>query len=91
VTEQQRPDETGTLRYRVPDHQDPVVALTALTEAGYLAVPESVNGERYVAIYCPRGSDEARERVRSVLAANADATSLEGPRQEAPVRFADEA
>jgi len=67
-----------TLRYRVPDGQDPAVLIAALDGAGYTSdvVPEE--GAKLLVIGCPAGRDRERARVRNVLAQNHMA-SLEGP------------
>ncbi|HWJ81843.1 MAG TPA: hypothetical protein VNS55_06370 [Nocardioides sp.] len=79
-----------TVRYRVPEGQDPAVVATAVSEHGYEARmdEEGGMGERYVVVACPRG-DADREPVRAAIAAAG--TSMDDPapaRRE--VRFVDE-
>jgi hypothetical protein len=88
---QSRTSEPETLRYRVPDPQDPVVVLSALTDAGFTAVRESDAGHSYVAVACPAGRERDRERIREVISQRADKSSLEGPRLHRRVVFDDEA
>jgi hypothetical protein len=82
--------ETETLRYRVPDAQDPVVLVTALDRAGYTADLGESAGTKYLTITCPDGREHERARVRSVIA-ETDRMGLEGPRfNPGAVLFEDE-
>jgi hypothetical protein len=67
-----------TLRYVMPDGQDPAVVISTLDSAGYTADLDVVAGDKQIVIACPAGRDRERARVRSVLGAS-DTTSLEGP------------
>jgi hypothetical protein len=79
-----------TLRYHVPDAQDPTVLISALDRAGYTADLDDVAGEKHLVIACPAGRDRERARVRSVLG-DSDRTSLEGPEfNPGKVTFEDE-
>lgn len=64
-----------TLRYHVPQGQDPAAVLVALSRAGFEAVTEPDNAYA-VTIMCPLGPDQ-REEVRTVLE-NETASTLEG-------------
>jgi hypothetical protein len=79
-----------TLRYRVPDLQDPAVVVAALSQADFQTVLERVGSNTYACIGCPNGRDGDRERVRMILALDADAESFEGPKLERTVVFDDE-
>jgi hypothetical protein len=70
---------TETLRYQVPDPQDPVVLLTALEGAGYTVHLDESAGTKYLTITCPEGHERERTRIRSVIG-NTDRLGLEGPR-----------
>jgi hypothetical protein len=78
--ERQEPGAPGveTLRYRVPDGQDPTVPMSALERAGFSAALDEAAAEKYLAITCPHGRDRDRDEVRRVLD-GVDRTSLEGP------------
>jgi hypothetical protein len=67
-----------TLRYHVPDGQDPAVVTSALARHGYGYESEISAGQQFVTIACPAGADRERPRVRSVIG-DAHRTSLEGP------------
>jgi hypothetical protein len=76
---------TATLRYRVPEGQDPTAVLTSLREAGYEPVTE---GDLVVVPVLADTHDE-RERVRGAL--QHAGTGLEAPAPPGnPVRFVDE-
>jgi len=70
--------QVETLRYRVPDGQDPTVLIGALDHAGYTADVAPEEGTKYLVIGCPGGRDRERARVRNILAENHMA-SIEGP------------
>src|SRR5918999_5775400 len=55
---------TETLRYQVPDPQDPVVLLTALEGAGYTVHLAETAGTKYLTITCPAGHECERARIR---------------------------
>jgi len=81
---------TETLRYQVPDPQDPVVLLTALEGAGYTAHLDESAGTKHLAITCPAGRERERARIRSVIG-ETDRLGLEGPRfKPGEVVFEDE-
>lgn len=83
------PGPPGSLRYRVPDHQDPSVLVAALGRAGYHAAPEWVLGANYLVISCENLLVD-RSRVRSVLA-DTSQSSFSGPDiVHGPVVFEDE-
>lgn len=87
-----RPGGPGveTLRYRIPDRQDPAVLITALKEAGYSSALEEVRGDKYLAIACPTSRDRERAHIRAVID-QADTASLEGPKfDHGKVMFEDE-
>jgi|tagenome__1003787_1003787.scaffolds.fasta_scaffold18647940_2 hypothetical protein len=86
-----------TLRYHVPEGQDPAAVLVALSRAGFEASADP-GDVHLVTIRCPIGPEQ-REEVRLVLERET-ANTLEGqergsvgdppPPQAARVRFADE-
>jgi len=79
-----------TLRYLVPDGQDPTVLISALEPEGYTADLEVAGAGRYLVVACPAGRDRERARVRHILAEHAMA-SLEGPPIKAgKITFEDE-
>lgn len=90
VTDDLRDPTTPTLDYQVPDGQDPVVLLTALSQEGYECSVDPAN-TRLVRVSCPAGLDRHRARVRQVIV-HAGSTSLEGgpPLEPEHVRFLDE-
>jgi hypothetical protein len=67
-----------TLRYRIPDAQDPTVLISALEQEGYTADLDDVRAEKYLVVACPAGRDRERAHVRSLIDGK-DKTSLEGP------------
>jgi hypothetical protein len=69
---------TETLRYQVPDPQDPVVLLTALERAGYIVHLDESAGTKHLTVVCPAGRERERARIRSVIGDN-DRLGLEGP------------
>ncbi len=73
VNRRRRP---GTLRYRVPDHQDPAVLVAALKLAGFGASAEWGAGAHHLTISCPDLRSD-RPRVRSVIESTT-ASSLSG-------------
>lgn len=86
------PEDPGveTLRYRIPDAQDPAVLITALDRAGYTASLDDERAEKHLVVACPAGRDRERARVRALIG-DADETSLEGPEfQTGKVAFEDE-
>lgn len=81
--------ERASLRYTVPDGQDPAAVIAALRVAGYDAARDSVGNTNDVVIACEEDTPELRERVRSVIAADAP-LNMEGDPMPGQVRFADE-
>jgi len=84
--------QPDTLRYAVPEAQDPAVVLTALAEHDIDAEPEEAGGESYVVVPRPGGvTDTAawREKVRAVIS-TADPSIFDRPDVPGPVRFTDE-
>ncbi len=80
----------SALHYRVPRGQDPAVLTSALTEAGYEAVGDLVEGQNEVMIEAGRGGAPHPDKVRAVIA-RANASTLEGGGvQERPVVFEEE-
>lgn len=77
-----------TLRYVVPDHQDPTVVATALEEAGHhVAVDER---EPHL-LRVPCEVPEDRERVRDVISSvRSPSPDGGGGMPAGPVHFADE-
>jgi hypothetical protein len=90
----QRRDEVmtapHTLRYYVPEGQDPAAVLVALSRHGFEAVPDPDDVHALV-IMCPLGSAQ-REEVRVVLENEATQTLDEQDQHvpAGPVRFLDE-
>ena len=86
--------DRATLRYEVPDGQDPAVVLAGLRGAGYDASPDSEPGPSSpIVIIGSRGSDPDREAVRRTLA-DLDGTNIvpeeSGQVRRSRVRFVDE-
>lgn len=77
-----------TLRYRVPEGQDPAAVLAALEVEGYAATMSPAPASDVVVIPCQRGADHERAHVRAVIAHAA--LNLEDDPGDHPVRFADE-
>lgn len=83
-------DDDQTVRYHVPEGQDPVAVAQALIERGF-EVRTDVNagmGERYVVVACPHGVAD-REPVRAAIASAGTSMSDPAPMPGA-VRFTDE-
>ena len=79
-----------TLRYRVPDIQDPAVLIAQLEQVGYMSTLDDVRGDKVLSIACPEGRDEDRSRIRSALH-EVDTTGLEGAKlNPGRVTFEDE-
>lgn len=77
-----------TLRYAVPNGQDPTVLVVALTHAHYQARAEPAPHGHDLLVACP--PETSRDEIRSVIA-GVHSTSLEGGEFDAGrVRFADE-
>jgi hypothetical protein len=77
--------ETATLRYPVPEGQDPVPVVTALKDEGFDALADG----HEVVVKVPTDAERHRSRVREVIAAAP--RNLEGdPSPSQGVRFADE-
>ena len=79
---------TDTLRYHVPEGQDPAAVLAALETDGYHATLAPSPNTDDVLIPCRAGSDRERAHVRAVIA-HAD-QNMEGDPGDRPVLFADE-
>ncbi|HYJ70827.1 MAG TPA: hypothetical protein VEX15_24490 [Nocardioidaceae bacterium] len=79
-----------TIRYRVPDYQDPAAVVGALSRADIRAILERVEDDTYACIECPDGQDGDRERIRMVVALDAEATVSDGSHLERTVVFDDE-
>lgn len=79
-----------TLRYRVPEGQDPAAVMAALEAAGYHATPAPELNTHDLLVPCPHGADPAQQRahVRAVIAGAA--LNLEGDSERSPVVFEDE-
>jgi hypothetical protein len=78
-----------TLRYHLPDGQDPVGVIAALHHQGFDTVEDRDSGFRDVLISCPAGKAHDRERARAVIE-QVSAEPGRGPHEPAQVRFADE-
>ena len=87
-----------TVRYDVPEGQDPAAVLVSLSRAGFEATADPSNVHR-ITIVCPLGPEQ-REEVRLLLEQET-ANTLEGqergqravdppPQGALPVRFVDE-
>lgn len=73
---------TPTLRYRVPEGQDPLAVLTAVRQAGYEVVTEDD-------LVVVRAGEEQRESVRATI--EGAGINVENPTPPGhPVRFVDE-
>jgi hypothetical protein len=82
--------ETQSLRYSVPEGQDPAAVMAALRQEGYEPIQDQDTAGRDVLIPCPAGKDRDRARVRAILVHVAP-LNLEGdPADTSSVRFADE-
>jgi hypothetical protein len=66
----------GTLRYRVPDHQDPAVLSANLRIAGYPTDSDWQGGANHLTIFCDDIAED-RSIVRSLIQ-NSTASSLTG-------------
>lgn len=84
-----RPGDPGTLRYRVPDGQDPAVLIAALETAGHASEPDRVAGEHYLTIFCDDLRQD-RPRVRSVIEQTHESSFSGGDVIHVPVVFEDE-
>lgn len=79
-----------TLRYRVPDIQDPAVLIAQLEQVGYMSTLDDVRGDKVLSIACPAGRADDRTHVRSALE-EVDTTGLEGAKlHPGRVTFEDE-
>jgi hypothetical protein len=88
-------DDRSTLRYEVPEGQDPAVVLAGLRQAGYDASADSEPGPSSpIVIIGARGGGPDREAVRRTLT-GLDGTNVvpeeSGQVQRSQVRFVDEA
>lgn len=84
-----RPGDPGTLRYRVPDGQDPAVLIAALETAGHASEPDRVAGEHYLTIFCDDLRQD-RPHVRSVIERTPESSFSGGDVIHVPVVFEDE-
>ena len=84
-----RPGDPGTLRYRVPEGQDPAVLIAALETAGYAAQPDRVAGAHYLTIFCDDLRQD-RPRVRSVIDRTHESSFSGGDVIHVPVVFEDD-
>lgn len=90
VYEESARDPDGeTLRYRVPDGQDPAAVAAALQQHGFDATTESAPGHHDVLVACPPGSG-GRESARRVIAEHAPLNLESDPAPGRGVRFVDE-
>jgi hypothetical protein len=80
--------ETDTLRYHVPNGQDPAAVLAALEMEGYAATLAPEPQADDVLIPCLSGADRERAHVRAVIAHAA--LNMEGTPGDRPVLFVDE-
>ncbi len=79
-----------SLYYDIPTGQDPVVLVSAMTDAGYEASADNQDGVIRLVVNTPAGRDRDRAHVRQVIASAAK-TSVEGPEFEpGKVLFTDE-
>ena len=88
-------DDRSTLRYEVPEGQDPAVVLAGLRQAGYDASADSEPGPSSpIVIIGAHGGGPDREAVRRTLT-DLDGTNVvpeeSGQVQRSRVRFSDEA
>jgi hypothetical protein len=79
---------TDTLRYHVPEGQDPAAVLAALEVEGYHATLAPSPDTDDVLIPCRTGADRERAHVRAVIAHAA--RDMEGAPGDHPVLFSDE-
>lgn len=78
-----------TVRYRVPEGQDPVAVTTALAHEGFPSQLDYAGGtDRIVVVPCPHGEQD-REQVRAAIASAGTALEDASP-EPRPVRFLDE-
>lgn len=79
-----------TLDYLVPEGQDPVVLLTALSADGYTATTDPTNAN-LIHIACPSGRDRERARARATIqSVHTTAIDHGAPFDPDQVRFVDE-
>lgn len=79
----------GTLRYHVPEGQDPATVLAALESEGYAATMSPTPAMHEVLIPCRSGAGRERAHVRAVI--SHAALSMEGGDPgDHPVVFVDE-
>jgi hypothetical protein len=81
-----------TLKYVVPEGQDPAAVIAALQNHGYDARRDpDYTHTAMVVVQCPEGVEHDRPRIRTVLE-QAVPLNMDGDRDPAldPVRFADE-
>jgi hypothetical protein len=78
-----------TLRYHVPEGQDPAAVLAALETEGYAATLSPAPATHEVLIPCRSGAERERAHVRSVIAHAS--LNMEGDPADRVVVFDDEA
>ncbi|HEY6935104.1 MAG TPA: hypothetical protein VI452_17015 [Marmoricola sp.] len=81
-----------TLRYRVPEGQDPAIVLAALQKEGFKAIPDvqGAGPSHDVLIPCPDDTERHRAHVRSIIQST-EQVNFEGDQRQIPqVKFADE-
>lgn len=79
---------TDTLRYHVPEGQDPAAVLAALETEGYAATLSPAPAIHEVLIPCRSGAERERAHVRAVIAHAA--LNMEGDPGDRAVIFTDE-
>ncbi|SFB79666.1 hypothetical protein SAMN04487968_101555 [Nocardioides terrae] len=79
---------TDTLRYHVPEGQDPAAVIAALEVEGYRATLAPAPSIDDVLIPCRAGAERERAHVRAVIAHSA--LNMEGDPGDHPVVFIDE-
>ena len=90
AAERRVPPDAPSLAYEVPAGQDPVVVLTALTTAGYVANADPTQ-HQLIRIAHPDHTRPSREHVRAVIG-SVHTTALDAgvPFDPGTVRFTDE-
>lgn len=88
-----RDPDVETLRYRVPEGQDPVAVAAALQQRGFEATTDHGPGTYDVVVALPRtgGTTGGREEVRRVIAEDAPLNLESDKTSPRRVKFADEA
>jgi hypothetical protein len=83
-------EDGPTVRYEVPEGQDPVTVTQALIEKGYEVRTDLQDGmgARYVVVACPHGAAD-REPVRAAIA-SAGTSQVDPAATSHAIRFTDE-